>query len=77
MITKIGSLKYSDPVKWTSEIYSALQASNGFLDDAADRLGVSKRQLIRWIKEQPSYVQALVAPPHQTKKSTKKKMRPT
>lgn len=51
-ITRLGALRVADRKKWEREIRAAMR-NTATIQDAADALGVSKRQLQRWLDELP------------------------
>jgi hypothetical protein len=51
-ITRMGALRVADPGRWEKEIRGAMK-NTPTIQDAADKLGVSKRQLQRWLDELP------------------------
>ena len=65
-ITRLGALRMVDPKAWAAEVRAALKDSNGFLDEAAEKLEVSRRQLQRWLAadDMPETVSRMVAEPH-------------
>lgn len=50
--TRLGALRYIDPKQWEKEIRAAMRGVAN-IQTAADKLGVSKRQLQRWLDELP------------------------
>lgn len=49
--TVIGALKIADPKKWVSSIQAAMGKSQGRVPEAAHALGISPRQLWRWLED--------------------------
>lgn len=58
MMTPIGALKVADPVKWKATVRDALNKAGGRIAAAAEALGVSGRQLSRWLAEDPDLPRA-------------------
>lgn len=52
-ITPIGAMKIADPARWEREVIRAMKQAGGRLAVAAEALGVSTRQLSRWLAEYP------------------------
>lgn len=48
-VSKIGALRISSPTKWRTAVRKSLKEAKGDLTAAATALGVSRRQLSRWI----------------------------
>ena len=51
--TRLGSLRIVDPSAFVREVQEALTRSNGAILAAASLLGVSQRQLLRWLADYP------------------------
>lgn len=51
MLTRLGGLRAADPKAWVREIAKAMKDSDGRIREAAKALGVSGRQLSRWLAE--------------------------
>lgn len=49
VMTKIGAMKIVDPRAWNKAITRAMATADGRVGDAATALGVSERQLFRWL----------------------------
>lgn len=60
-ITELGALRVVDPKKWESTIRRAMREAEGHTVTAAEILGVSRRQLQRWLAELPDVPRL---PPH-------------
>jgi len=52
VLTQIGALKFVDRVAWKKQIRDAMKSVDGRVPDAAKALGVSDRQLFRWLAEE-------------------------
>lgn len=65
-ITKVGALRIAKPDEWVRAVTDALKETDGYLDDAAEKLGVSRRTLQGWLATDARLAKArkLVAPPH-------------
>jgi hypothetical protein len=59
--TKMGALKVVDPTAWQKEIKKAMKNSKGRVKAAAESLGVSDRQLFRWLAD-PVFTNVVRAP---------------
>lgn len=53
VFTKIGALRLINPKLWKEQIRQAMHDADGRVGDAADKLGVSPRQLFRWLSSLP------------------------
>lgn len=53
MLSRLGALRVSNPDQWAKEVARAMKAARGNVGNAAESLGVSKRQLMRWLAELP------------------------
>lgn len=51
---KLSALAEVDPEKWSKRVHGALIAEGGNVSATARVLGISPRQLWRWIKKNPS-----------------------
>jgi ActR/RegA family two-component response regulator len=60
-ITPAGALRIVDPVKWARAVKKAMRDADGRVPDAAKALGVSRRQLYRWLME-PAFADVERAP---------------
>ncbi len=49
IMTKIGAMKIVDYISWKKAIKLAMKEAAGRVGDAAEALGVSERQLFRWL----------------------------
>lgn len=49
MLSKLGAMRLTDPATFNEKIRSAMARAKGRIPDAADALGVSARQLRRWL----------------------------
>jgi hypothetical protein len=49
MISMLGALRHVNPREWERRIRVAMRAAAGRIPAAAEQLGVSKRQLFRWL----------------------------
>lgn len=58
MTTRLGALRLVDPARFEKELRRALRASGGHLAPAAEAIGVSTRQLARWLAELPDVPRA-------------------
>ena len=52
-ITRVGALRLAAPATWLELVDGALRAESGRVPEAAERLGVSKRVLQRWLAQTP------------------------
>ncbi len=52
-ITTMGALKIADPPKWEASLRREMKRAEGRIHVAAEALGVSVRQLSRWLAEHP------------------------
>ena len=48
-MTELGALRVVDSAKWARTVKRALKAHGGRTADAAEELGISVRQLFRWL----------------------------
>jgi transposase len=48
-LSELGALRVLDPEKWARKVRGAMRKSSGRVPDAAIELGVSVRQLYRWL----------------------------
>jgi transcriptional regulator with PAS, ATPase and Fis domain len=60
-ITPAGALRIVDPAKWARAVKQAMRAAGGRVPEAAKALGVSRRQLYRWLME-PAFADVARAP---------------
>lgn len=60
-ISPIGGLRFWKPEEWEKTIRSAMAKADGRVEEAAKALGVSTRQLFRWLKE-PTFADMPRAP---------------
>ena len=51
-MSKIGALKIVDQVRWVEVIFEAMREAKGRIPDAALTLGISERQLYRWLQDE-------------------------
>jgi hypothetical protein len=63
-ISQMGALRVADPKEFERRLRLAMKAADGRLPDAAEELGVSARQLSRWLAEFPEVDRA---PAHRPK----------
>jgi hypothetical protein len=49
-IPRIAALRALDPEAWVREVFEAVRDADGRLDGAAEKLGISKSTLQRWIR---------------------------
>lgn len=49
-VSEIGALKIAKPDEWRRKVRAAIRQAKGDLDGAAERLGVARRTLSRWIE---------------------------
>ncbi len=61
-LTRTGALRMVDPTAWVREVRGAMRAAEGRIPDAAKELGVSMRQLFRWLDD-PALRDVPRAPP--------------
>jgi ActR/RegA family two-component response regulator len=54
MLSELGALRVVDPVAWETRIRRELASAGGHIATAAKSLGVSVRQLSRWLAELPN-----------------------
>jgi hypothetical protein len=52
-LTRMGALKIADPAAFERELRRTMLAAGGRIPAAAEALGVSVRQLSRWLAELP------------------------
>jgi hypothetical protein len=52
-ITPTGALRIVDPAKWEALVRREMKRADGRIPAAAEALGVSGRQLRRWLDELP------------------------
>jgi DNA-binding NtrC family response regulator len=50
-ISQLGAMKVLKPEEWERQIREAMLATDGRIAEAAEVLGVSTRQLYRWLSE--------------------------
>lgn len=50
-MTQVGAMKIADRTEWKKQIRVAMKDADGRVADAAKSLGVSERQLFRWLAE--------------------------
>lgn len=50
-ISRLGALRIADNARWANEIRSAMRAAAGRVPAAAEALGVSARQLFRFLAD--------------------------
>ena len=53
---RLSALAVVDPPRWSAEIRGALVKHQGNVAKSADELGVSVRQLWRWIAKNPTFL---------------------
>lgn len=65
-ISQLGALRISTPDAWVHQVTRAVRDTEGYLGDAAERLGISRRTLQRWINtdDRLESVRTLVASSH-------------
>lgn len=66
MISRLGALRITDRTRWVREISQTMTAARGNATEAAKALGVSKRQLMRWLAELPEIKRAAPGRPRGT-----------
>jgi len=57
-ISAMGALKIVDPSKFEATLRREMKRSDGYLAPCAEAMGVSKRQLARWLDEYPDIPRA-------------------
>ena len=57
-ISQVGALKIADPTKWEATVRREMKKAEGRIPVAAQALGVSVRQLTRWLAELPDVERA-------------------
>lgn len=50
-LTELGAMRRFNRAAWVARIRAALEAADGKSEPAAEALGVSQRQLMRWLAE--------------------------
>ena len=50
-ISQMGALRVVSRGAWEAKVRKAMELSSGRVPDAAEALGVSTRQLFRWLEE--------------------------
>jgi ActR/RegA family two-component response regulator len=60
-ITPAGALRIVDSAKWVRLVKRAMREAGGRVPDAARALGVSRRQMYRWLME-PAFAAVARAP---------------
>ena len=61
-LTQLGALRIVDKKAWVATVERAMEAAGGYRGAAAEILGISVRQLIRWLSD-PDLKDAKRAPP--------------
>lgn len=51
-ISPLGALRILDPEKWERAVRKAMVDADGRIPDAAEALGVSLRQMYRWLADE-------------------------
>jgi hypothetical protein len=57
-ISQVGALKIADPARWEVLVRREMKRADGRIPAAAESLGVSVRQLHRWLAELPDIERA-------------------
>jgi len=50
-ISPLGALRVVDPEAWEKAVRKAMKAAKGGLPEAAEALGITSRQLSRWLDD--------------------------
>jgi hypothetical protein len=51
-LTELGALRRVDPAEWERRIRAAMDRAGLRIDVAAEMLGISRRQLFRWLNDE-------------------------
>lgn len=57
-ISAVGALRIVDPAKWEATVRREMRKAEGRIPVAAEALGVSVRQLSRWLADLPDVPRA-------------------
>lgn len=50
-LSPIGALRLADPDKWAATVRDVMARTDGRIPEAAQELGISERQLFRWLDD--------------------------